>query len=220
MRLNKLLVYLGLVAVVVLLCTLASRAEDDLADVEDEDEIEGESENEPEEKGKEKKKVEVESYTPPVIALEHEESVFFAEPFAKQGEFEGRWQKSQAKKDGVDVEIAKYDGEWSFEEPATKLFSGDLGLVLKSKARHHAISSLLKKPFEFKDKPFIVQYEVKFQQPMECGGAYVKLLSQQDSFDLKSFHDKSPYTIMFGPDKCGEDKKLHFIFRHKNPKDW
>ncbi|XP_020604604.1 calnexin-like isoform X1 [Orbicella faveolata] len=53
---------------------------------------------------------------------------------------------------------------------------------------------------------------------MECGGAYVKLLSHQDSLDLKSFHDKSPYTIMFGPDKCGEDKKLHFIFRHKNPK--
>lgn len=50
MRLNKLLVYLGLVAVVVLLCTLASRAEDDVADVEDEDEIEGESENEPEDK--------------------------------------------------------------------------------------------------------------------------------------------------------------------------
>ena len=23
---------------------------------------------------------------------------------------------------------------------------------------------------------------------------------------------------MFGPDKCGEDYKLHFIFRHKNPK--
>lgn len=23
---------------------------------------------------------------------------------------------------------------------------------------------------------------------------------------------------MFGPDKCGVDNKLHFIFRHKNPK--
>lgn len=23
---------------------------------------------------------------------------------------------------------------------------------------------------------------------------------------------------MFGPDKCGEDYKLHFIFRHKHPK--
>ena len=22
---------------------------------------------------------------------------------------------------------------------------------------------------------------------------------------------------MFGPDKCGSDSKLHFIFRHKNP---
>lgn len=30
--------------------------------------------------------------------------------------------------------------------------------------------------------------------------------------------DRTPYTIMFGPDKCGEDYKLHFIFRHKNPK--
>lgn len=24
---------------------------------------------------------------------------------------------------------------------------------------------------------------------------------------------------MFGPDKCGNDHKLHFIFRHKNPKN-
>lgn len=29
--------------------------------------------------------------------------------------------------------------------------------------------------------------------------------------------DKTPYTIMFGPDKCGQNSKLHFIFRHKNP---
>lgn len=24
---------------------------------------------------------------------------------------------------------------------------------------------------------------------------------------------------MFGPDKCGNDHKLHFIFRHRNPKN-
>ena len=24
---------------------------------------------------------------------------------------------------------------------------------------------------------------------------------------------------MFGPDKCGSDSKLHFIFRHVNPKN-
>lgn len=33
----------------------------------------------------------------------------------------------------------------------------------------------------------------------------------------EEFHDRTPYTIMFGPDKCGEDYKLHFIFRHQNP---
>lgn len=216
MRLKQLLVYSGLV---LLLCTLSSWAAADEVEVEDEEDLDSDGESEPEDKGKEKKKApEIEPYKPPVISLENEDSVFFSEPFAIRGEFQNRWLKSQAKKDGVDVEIAKYDGEWSFEEPATKLFSGDLGLVLKSKARHHAISAMLSKPFDFKDKPFVVQYEVKFQQAMECGGAYVKLLSQQDSFDLKTFHDKSPYTIMFGPDKCGEDKKLHFIFRHKNPK--
>lgn len=45
--------------------------------------------------------------------------------------------------------------------------------------------------------------------------ASVVLLQEQ-------FQDRTPYTIMFGPDKCGEDYKLHFIFRHQNPlnKDW
>lgn len=43
MRLNKVFVYLGLV---VLLCTLSLRAEDDVADVEDEDEVENENEQE------------------------------------------------------------------------------------------------------------------------------------------------------------------------------
>lgn len=36
--------------------------------------------------------------------------------------------------------------------------------------------------------------------------------------DLHKINDASPYTIMFGPDKCGNDHKLHFIFKHKHPK--
>lgn len=47
MRLNKLLVYLGLV---VLLCTLSSWAEDEVPDVEDDDEAESDSENEQDDK--------------------------------------------------------------------------------------------------------------------------------------------------------------------------
>ncbi|XP_046355131.1 calnexin-like isoform X1 [Haliotis rufescens] len=145
-------------------------------------------------------------------------SQFFVEPFDNKADSMKRWVPSQAKKGGVEEDLAKYDGKWSFEEPKESPLIGDLGLILTSRAKHHAISAHLNKPFVFRDKPLIAQYEVRFQNGMDCGGAYVKLLSQQQNLDLKAFHDKTPYTIMFGPDKCGLDHKLHFIFRHKNPK--
>jgi len=107
-------------------------------------------------------------------------------------------------------------GIWSIEEPKRYSEDGNLGLVLKSKARHAAVSTLLIKPFYFEDKPLIVQYEVSFQEGQECGGAYLKLLTLDNQHgDLKQFQDKTPYTIMFGPDKCGNDHKVcktHYLF--------
>ncbi|XP_052010632.1 calnexin [Xyrauchen texanus] len=141
---------------------------------------------------------------------------YFAESFDK-GTLQG-WVLSQAKKDSIDEDIAKYDGKWEVEEMQNTKLPGDKGLVLKSKAKHHAISALMLRSFTFDTKPLIVQYEVNFQTGIDCGGAYVKLLSQSPDLELEQFVDKTPYSIMFGPDKCGEDYKLHFIFRHKNPK--
>jgi hypothetical protein len=69
-----------------------------------------------------------------------------------------RWQTSKAKKDGVDETIAKYDGQWKVEPSTDNTNSGDKGLVLKDKAKHHAISSRLVKHFEFSEgKPLVVQ---------------------------------------------------------------
>ncbi|XP_071951807.1 calmegin-like [Antedon mediterranea] len=143
---------------------------------------------------------------------------YFAQAFESVDVLGSSWIPSEAKKEGVEEEIAKYDGEWEIEEPKKQPLVGDLGLVLKSKAKHHAIATKLDTPFKFEDQPFIVQYEVKFQNELDCGGAYIKLLSQDDKLKLGAFTDKTPYTIMFGPDKCGADSKFHFIFRHKNPK--
>lgn len=143
---------------------------------------------------------------------------YLVESFDDEKKFKNTWVLSEAKKDSIDEDIAKYDGIWSVEEPKRHAQEGDLGLVLKSKARHAAIATTLSKPFYFKDNPLIVQYEVNFQEGQECGGAYLKLLTlDSDHGDLKKFHDKTPYTIMFGPDKCGNNHQLHFIFRHKNP---
>ncbi len=59
--------------------------------------------------------------------------------------------------------MAKYDGEWSLEAAARNPLVGDLGLVMKSKAKHAAIAARLKKPFHFNDAVLIVQYELNFQ---------------------------------------------------------
>ncbi|KAM7332834.1 calmegin [Alexandromys fortis] len=142
--------------------------------------------------------------------------VYFTETF-DSGRLAG-WVLSKAKKDEKDSEISIYDGRWEIEELKEDQVPGDRGLVLKSKAKHHAIAAVLNKPFVFSDRPLIVQYEVNFQDGIDCGGAYIKLLADTDDLILEDFYDKTSYTIMFGPDKCGEDYKLHFIFRHKHPK--
>lgn len=145
-------------------------------------------------------------------------NAYLSETFDDVSDFEKKWVQSKAKKDGVDEGIAKYDGIWAVEPALKESLIGDRGLVLKSKAKHSAISVPLIKTFEFIKKPLVVQYEVNLQNGQDCGGAYIKLLSSKDGkVDLENFTDKTPYTIMFGPDKCGNDFKLHFIFRHVNP---
>ncbi|XP_042341091.1 calmegin [Plectropomus leopardus] len=141
--------------------------------------------------------------------------VYLAETF-DDGSLDS-WQLSQTVKGDADDDIAKYDGKWAVEQLKENKVPGDKGLVLKSRAKHHAISAMLNKPFVFQDEPLVVQYEVNFQDGIDCGGAYIKLLSDTSNLNLEQFHDRTPYTIMFGPDKCGEDYKLHFIFRHQNP---
>ncbi|XP_062122493.1 calnexin isoform X1 [Drosophila sulfurigaster albostrigata] len=143
----------------------------------------------------------------------------FADHFDDVEASRKQWVHSQAKKDDTAEEIAKYDGIWNWESPQRIVWPKDKGLVLKSKAKHAAISSRLIKQFDFKSKkPLVVQYEVTMQEGQECGGSYIKLLSAgKETDDLTTFNDKTPYTIMFGPDKCGNDVKMHFIFRHVNP---
>jgi calnexin len=143
-------------------------------------------------------------------------------PFLEQftDDWESRWSPSHAKKDvKADDEEWAYVGTWSVEEPSVlKGMEGDKGLVIKDKAAHHAISAKFPKAIDNKDNTLVVQYEVKLQDGLECGGAYMKLLQDNAALHAEEFSNASPYIIMFGPDKCGATNKVHFIFRHKNPK--
>ncbi|PON91756.1 Calreticulin/calnexin [Trema orientale] len=63
-------------------------------------------------------------------------------------------------------------------------------------------------------------FEVRLQNVLECGGAYLKYLRPQDAgWKAKEFDNESLYSIMFGPDKYGSTNKVHFILKHKNPKN-
>jgi hypothetical protein len=68
----------------------------------------------------------------------------------------------------------------------------------ESKAAHHAISTLFAEPVDPKGKPFVVQYEVKLQKGLDCGGAYIKLLTE--SADGEGLRAGAEYTdkVSFG----------------------
>lgn len=48
-------------------------------------------------------------------------------------------------------------GKWSVEQLKENKVPGDQGLVLKSRAKHHAIAAPLDKPFVFQDEPLVIQ---------------------------------------------------------------
>merc|ERR1740121_1944366 len=67
------------------------------------------------------------------------------------------------------------------------------------------------------DKPLVVQFAVKHEQRIDCGGGYIKLMSKLESPD--EFSGDTEYEIMFGPDICGATKRVHTILRKPHEKD-
>lgn len=133
-------------------------------------------------------------------------------PFLEQftDDWESRWQRSHAKKDDPKSEEDwAFVGEWAVEEPTVfKGIDGDKGLVVKNAAAHHAISAKFPKKIDNKGKTLVVQYEVKPQNSLVCGGAYLKLLQENKKLHQEEFSNATPYVVMFGPDKCGATNKV------------
>ncbi|CAG8488323.1 9350_t:CDS:2 [Acaulospora morrowiae] len=103
-----------------------------------------------------------------------------------------------------------------FELSAGQFYAHEVesrGLKTSEDARFYAISTKLDKVLDNSDKDLVVQFSVKHEQNIDCGGGYVKLLPPE--FDPLSFKGESPYNIMFGPDICGSTRKVHVILGHK-----
>ncbi|PKA54749.1 Calreticulin-3 [Apostasia shenzhenica] len=84
------------------------------------------------------------------------------------------------------------------------------GIQTYPDARHFAISAKIPE-FSNNNRTLVLQYSIKFEQDIECGGGYIKLLSGY--VNQKKFGGDTPYSLMFGPDICGtQTKKLHLIY--------
>jgi len=126
--------------------------------------------------------------------------VFFEEDFS--GDWESRWIQSKAKENLGAMKVST--GKFFADEEAGK------GLQTSENARFYAISAKTKE-FTNEGKSLVVQYTVKNEQDIDCGGGYLKI----GAFDPESFQGDSEYNIMFGPDICGSTKKTHVIFNYK-----
>ncbi|OQS05316.1 calnexin [Thraustotheca clavata] len=141
---------------------------------------------------------------------------FWVETFQNSTLFDGStWIKSSAKK-YREQKVSIQEGPKLMGE-----FAKDKGLIMENKAQHYGFGAKLPEPFALdgseNKKSLIVQYEVKYRDGVNCAGTYLKLLRDTPSLDLENLDDKTPFTIMFGPDRCDKTNKVHFIFNHQNP---
>jgi len=134
--------------------------------------------------------------------------VYFQEKF--DDGWVDRWVKSDWKKDDSTA------GEWNHTSGKWNGDADDKGIQTSEDYRFYAISAQYPE-FSNKDKTLVLQFSVKHEQKLDCGGGYVKLLG--GDVDQKKFGGDTPYSIMFGPDICGyATKKVHAILT-KNGKN-
>jgi calreticulin len=104
-------------------------------------------------------------------------------------------------------------GEWYADEK-------DEGIQTSQDARFYGISIPMAKTFTSEGKTLVIQYSVKHEQDLDCGGAYIKLLPGGKKFDADKFGGDTPYAVMFGPDICGSsNKKTHVILHYDGKED-
>jgi len=131
--------------------------------------------------------------------------ILFKEEFNDK-DWEDRWVNSEHK--------GKEFGDWKWT--AGKFFGDEAinkGIQTSQDAKFYATSAKFDK-FTNKDKPLVVQFSVKHEQNIDCGGGYVKVFASD--VDQKDLHGETPYLLMFGPDICGPGtKKVHVIVNYK-----
>merc|ERR1711976_973262 len=131
-------------------------------------------------------------------------ATYFQDDFSDGDAWESRWIQSKHKDDyGV------------FDLHAGKIVADadNKGLRTSQDAKFYARSAKFG-PFSNHGKDIAIQFSVKHDQKIDCGGGYVKVFPKE--FEPEDLHGESAYNLMFGPDICGySTKKVHVIFNYE-----
>ncbi|XP_053325226.1 calreticulin-like [Spea bombifrons] len=143
----------------------------------------------------------------PMLLTVYAETIVYFQDYFDDGddEWEKRWTMSKNKSD-----------YGKFQLSAGKFYGDpekDKGIQTIQDWKFYALSARFE-PFSNEGQTLVIQYTVKHEQGIDCGGGYVKLFPAD--LNQTQMNRESQYYIMFGPDICGTiHEKLHVIFNYK-----
>ncbi|KAG2463495.1 calreticulin [Polypterus senegalus] len=140
-----------------------------------------------------------------IILVAADPVVYFREQFEDGDAWKSRWVESKHKSDygKFILSSGKFYGD----------IEKDKGLQTSQDARFYSVSSRFD-TFSNEGQTIVIQFTVKHEQSIDCGGGYIKLFPS--NLNQEDMHGDSEYNIMFGPDICGPGtKKVHVIFNYK-----
>merc|ERR1719359_531148 len=130
--------------------------------------------------------------------------IHFSETFGDG--WDSRWTVSKWKEsEGTSGKWSLAAGKWHADAKE------DVGIITNQDSKFFGISAGFDS-FSNEGKDLIIQYQAKYEKDVECGGGYVKVGPKMS--DPTAFGDPTAYNIMFGPNKCGYNKRTHLIFNY------
>lgn len=130
-------------------------------------------------------------------------TVYFEETF--DGSYADRWVNSNNK--GAEAGAWSHSAGRFFRDP-----DQDKGIQTTTDYRFYQTSAVFPE-FSNEGETLVLQFSVKHEQNLDCGGGYIKLLPA--GFDQEDFSGDTPYNVMFGPDICGTGtRRIHAILNH------
>ncbi|MEE6517875.1 hypothetical protein FKM82_028418 [Ascaphus truei] len=140
-----------------------------------------------------------------LLAVSADPTVYFREQFEDGDEWQKRWTESKSKSDYGKFQLSA----GTFYGDPEK----DKGLQTGQDGKFYSLSARFE-PFSSEGQTLVIQFTVKHEQAIDCGGGYVKLFPAE--MEQEQMNGDSQYYIMFGPDICGTiHEKVHVIFNYK-----